>query len=433
MKKKQRKYTLLLVLLLGITLGYAAIATTLKMTGIANVGKNTWKVYWTNPQVSEGSVNMNPPVISEDDNDPVDTKATWSANFDLPGDYYEFTIDAVNEGSIDAMIQDMTPLSTPELPSYIHYTAVYDDDDTPLEQYHMLPKAEGNTPTVVTIRVRIEYTEDITTAEFNNIPAGGINYEFSYGINYSQANENAIRRVPKQLCPGKKCIYAFYIGSVDEESDDIGSADYGYNIKLGTVLPLSFATASSHSATENYFGGPTNNYKDLKLEYDEYVTKYNQPKNSFTECDFPNNRPCTLFRRSSYQPKTFFGHVIDSNRVVKEKYACLDYNNNVYCFDTFKEYDSNIERGRAAYNVFVPAFGEWDETTKTGCKIYNPDSERYFSFDCKDNAGYEVEYHGTNGYDHVGLNIYTKDSDLDIYINLHDTYLSGPETMIYDD
>ncbi len=434
-KKRQNKYLWLLLVLLAVSIGYAALSTTLKINGSALLNKNTWSVYWRNAVVTEGSVSQTPPTIGEDQGDPEDTKVTFEVNLDLPGDFYEFTVEAVNNGTIDAMILDMTPSSTPALPDYIKYTIVYDDDDEPLEQFHALRKAKNGNPTTETYRVRIEYSEDITPAQMNAIPAGGNSYTLTYGVQYAQADDRAIDKVPSQGCPGKKCIYAFYNGLPGETYDDTYP---GYSIDIGDTLPLSLATASSHNATEKYFGGPTYNYKELNLGYTEYISTnifngvtYHNYYNSLYECNL-SSKNCSVFRTTSFHPKTFFGHILDDDGKVIQKFACLDYKDNVYCFDTFKIYGSKRDAGLSAYNVFSIAFGEYDANTGKGCKISNPDSETTFSFVCKGDDEASVEFI-SGAVDHAGLNILTSEPTLDIAVNLHSTYLSGPTTYIFDD
>ena len=54
-KNKNQKVFIFLVLLLAISVGYALIATTLKINGSSNVKSARWNVYWDNLQVKEGS------------------------------------------------------------------------------------------------------------------------------------------------------------------------------------------------------------------------------------------------------------------------------------------------------------------------------------------------------------------------------------------
>ena len=98
-RRKNNKIYLLLLLVLGISVGYAALASNLKINGGSKMTKATWSIHWANPQVVNGSVTTIKPQLSENN-----TNATYSITLSEPGDFYEFTIDAVNEGTIDAEV-----------------------------------------------------------------------------------------------------------------------------------------------------------------------------------------------------------------------------------------------------------------------------------------------------------------------------------------
>ena len=61
----QRRYlfTVLVLLLLGISLGYALLTTNLNIVGTTVVKDNKWDIYFDNVQVSSGSVSASTPVI----------------------------------------------------------------------------------------------------------------------------------------------------------------------------------------------------------------------------------------------------------------------------------------------------------------------------------------------------------------------------------
>ena len=59
---------------------------------------------------------------------------------------------------------------------------------------------------------------------------------------------------------------AIYIDSDVVIADDIAKL---FDIDIGDNLPLSFGT-DGDGISANWNGGPTHNYKELKLEYDEY-------------------------------------------------------------------------------------------------------------------------------------------------------------------
>ena len=200
--KKKNKYLLLLILLLGITLGYAAISTTLKITGIANVNKNTWSVYWDEEsiEVTPGSVNGTAGV--SDDGTVENAQLTWTADLDLPGDFYEFTIDAVNAGSIDAMITNITPTIPQDLASYINYSVTYADGIEPAVNHKLLKKQYTYwkpypnlwTPTTEKYKKRVEFDSNATVDDLDDIGENGDSYTFGYSVTYGQATDDAIQK-----------------------------------------------------------------------------------------------------------------------------------------------------------------------------------------------------------------------------------------------
>ena len=171
-------------------LGYALLATTLKINGTSIIKRHRWNVYWDNPVVSEGSKSMTAPTITQDTGDPLKTKLSWSVSFLNPGEYYEFTVDAVNEGDIDAKIAkiDMEVEDRIILPKYIKFTATYDDGTEPKVD-DILSKKVNNTPGKQKYKIRVEYDGDYATAEtINNMPDEGETINITYIISYYQPN-----------------------------------------------------------------------------------------------------------------------------------------------------------------------------------------------------------------------------------------------------
>ena len=190
-KKTIRISILILILLIGI--GYAALKTTLKVDGTVNIDKATWDVHFENVNTTSGSVTASPaPTTNNIDT----TEMTYTINFTKPGDFYEFTVDIVNNGTIDAMIetisnnvyanaQSTTPIT---LPSYLKSTITY-DNGIQMKENQLLPKKNGNTKTKETIRVRIEFKKDISVSD---LPSDGdTSVVFKFNGKFKQADANA--------------------------------------------------------------------------------------------------------------------------------------------------------------------------------------------------------------------------------------------------
>ena len=242
--RKNRKKTIrqsLLILLLLIGIGYAALRTTLKIDGTVGVDKTTWDVHFENVSVTNGSVTANPAPTS---NDTDTTEMTYAVNFSQPGDYFEFTVDIVNDGSIDAMIESVsnnayanasstTPIA---IPAYLSSTVTY-DDGTPIQQNQELLHNTSEK-----IKVRIEFKKDINVSDLPS--SGATSLVFKFNGSYKQKDENAIStydwRLPTgrtkdnlqlgdEICTRDQCFnFLHYEGTNNE--DIVMFAKYNLNV-----------------------------------------------------------------------------------------------------------------------------------------------------------------------------------------------------------
>ena len=78
-------------------------------------------IYLNNPRVTSGSATTNVPVIK------TSSTLEFETTLNMPGDFYEFVVDVVNAGSIDAMIENVvkTPELTTEQAKYLKYEVSY--------------------------------------------------------------------------------------------------------------------------------------------------------------------------------------------------------------------------------------------------------------------------------------------------------------------
>ena len=176
---------ILILLVVCLGMGYAYINSDLNINGTAQVNSANWDVHWANIQVTNGSVSgtnvVTAPTISNS------TTVNYSVILNTPGDYYEFTVDAVNGGSIDAMIDTidskLNGATITTLPDYLKYTVTY-SDGVALEANHQLLHN-----TTETYKVRIEYRTDI---ELNQLPATNQTLSLQFTVTYRQATDDAV-------------------------------------------------------------------------------------------------------------------------------------------------------------------------------------------------------------------------------------------------
>ncbi len=223
MNKRKRLNLILLVfvIILVLGLGYAYLSTTLSINGTTDVDANTWNVYWDNVQVTSGSVTGSQ-VTTAPTIDTNKTTVSFQVRLSKPGEYYEFTVDAKNTGSIDAMIDTIT--KTTSIPDYLKYEVTY-NDDIPIEENHKL-----NANDTQTYKVKVEYKTDINA---NQLPSSSSSTTLTFGTTYIQADSNAVAK--------PYYMYSNY-GNVDYIGDAV--FEVGENPPSGVTLYNSNTNAS---------------------------------------------------------------------------------------------------------------------------------------------------------------------------------------------
>ena len=191
-RKKNRFILLLVILIITMSLGYALLTQNISIMGTSTVKNSTWDIYFDNVQINSNSVSLSTgdSAATIDSND--NTLVNYTVTLSLPGDFYEFTVDAVNDGSIDAMIDTIVSKyngtaisSTNPIPNYLTYSVMY-ADEVLIEPNHLL--SHNSTETY---KVKVEFNREI---EEEQLPSSDQTLSFSFKVNYVQANENAIKK-----------------------------------------------------------------------------------------------------------------------------------------------------------------------------------------------------------------------------------------------
>ena len=167
--------TIMIVSVFTLSIAYASLSTILEISGNAQISSADWDIHLDNVRVKDGSVSANTPQISG--------TSTLSFDVDLntPGDYYEFTVDVVNLGSLDAMIDSVvkTPELTSEQAKYIKYDVTYENGDS-ISTKQVL-ESSSSTP----IKVRLEYRKDIVASD---LPSSATELSLKLTLVYVQSD-----------------------------------------------------------------------------------------------------------------------------------------------------------------------------------------------------------------------------------------------------
>ena len=193
MRKNNKQVTTYFILfsLLLIGVVYAILQANLQINGTAKIKSNTWDIHFDNIVVNENSVSIGTGDSAATIDPENDCKVDFEVTLSIPGDFYEFTIDVVNAGTIDGMIGELNKTLkvnneiVSEVPDYLNYSVTY-EDGMEIQPNHIL--SAGITETY---KVRLEFKTDI-----EELPDAAT-ISTSLEPQYIQADSSGIDRIPE--------------------------------------------------------------------------------------------------------------------------------------------------------------------------------------------------------------------------------------------
>ena len=208
MANRLKKYYAIFVLILIVvilSIGYSYLNSSLAINGTSNINNPTWSIYFDDVVVDDesfiySSENATPTIGSDL------LSLSYDVVFDTPGQFYDFTVNIINDGSIDAMIGSITstinnqPITS--LPSYLTYSVTY-YDGVEIGENQLLAAGSWDV-----IKIRIEYLKDI---EVSDLPTTEVTLHLDYSMEYVQKGVDAFVR-PNYIYTTSSSI--FHVGSI---------------------------------------------------------------------------------------------------------------------------------------------------------------------------------------------------------------------------
>ena len=190
-KNNNKKYILILAILV-LSIGYALLSTNLGINGRVSTTGGVYKIHWDeNSIVEDSNVTVSTSAHVTDDEK---TIISFETSLGLPGDYYEFTVDAINEGTVDGIIKAIrfnlygedgeTPLG--EFANYIDYKITH-ADGSPVAENEVLIAGESEK-----YKFRIQYKDVDELPDPDTVP-DSIKPEIEIDIDTDRTLENAYK------------------------------------------------------------------------------------------------------------------------------------------------------------------------------------------------------------------------------------------------
>ena len=242
---------LAIALFVTITIGYAALSASLTINGSSSIHNATWNIHFENIQVTTGSVTGDS-VVHVASLDSERTTVSYELVLSVPGEFYEFTVDTKNDGTVDGMIESIDSKvnneSISNLPNYLDYSIMYSDGS------QLQNKQALNAGSKETLRVRIEYKKDITSSD---LPSEDKDLVFTFTIHYVQKDSTAIS-IPRPESFGtddwETIVGAIRSGNTSAyhvgDTKEIDLGDYGvHTVRIANMSTPSECNQANFSQT----------------------------------------------------------------------------------------------------------------------------------------------------------------------------------------
>ena len=262
--KRKLNYMILIIMILVVSIGYAILSTNLNIVGSSQISAPTWDIHWENVSVKSGSVTASTPTI-----DTNKTTVNYSVTLTIPGEYYEFTVDAVNAGTIDGMVSVIsnklndTEITT--LPNYLEYKVSY-DDGIDIAPNHLLASNSSEK-----YKVHVGYKKDINVSD---IPATPQTLNFSFSVTYVQSDSNAVKPVPDPVSFSTDS-WSTIISAVKSGNTSLYNVGDTKTVDMGTLGTHTLRIANTSTPTECSTEGFFQTACGFVLEFADIITTHN--------------------------------------------------------------------------------------------------------------------------------------------------------------
>ena len=187
-KKKERiVLVLLIVAVLLMTIGFALYTQQLNINGTVTVKGSPWSVHFVSNSITEsqGSVQATSSSVST-------TNFQFTVTLQKPGDFYEGTVNVINDGSMPAVLTTVTmglsatdansqSVSSSDLANYFSYSITYNNGTTYTTTTSGLSTALAAGGTTHPVKVRVDYVQP---ANANQLPSSDVTVTVTGQLDY---------------------------------------------------------------------------------------------------------------------------------------------------------------------------------------------------------------------------------------------------------
>ena len=365
MEKERTKALVIVVMLIvvaGLTVAFASLSSVLNIKGTAYLDAAKWGIKFQNlsePEKIGTASSTGTAKIEEAKSAEING---INVSLSTPGDKVVYTVDLVNEGTINAKIDNIEKtVLTSEQQKYLTFK-VTDKSGNEVSEGDILSKGETRNLTIT-----IEFIKDLTKED---LPTNTSTISLSYKLNFVQTDEKkdttTSSEVQNELPSGYKRVE--YLESTGTQSIDTGISARNLNLGFGSKYVMNSTQIREYPRLfgaqdmvtliafgSRYWYGDSTTYKTiiLKEKWDDMIhTLKSNNKGVYIDNDFfeleniPTIAPdistpnILLFNGSLYSDdqhscaKIYYFIIYDNNKLVRNFMPCLDSDNKPCMYDT---------------------------------------------------------------------------------------------------
>ena len=347
--KKDNKRLIILIAVLALVIGYALVSTSLNITSSIFVKSAKWDIHFENVKVADGSATTENGATIKNK-----TTVEFSVGLNSPGEFYEFTVDAKNDGLIDGIIDDVTfdvydptgetKLNDDEIPSYVFKSITY-EDGTEINKQDILRSGKKKV-----YKIRVAYTDEIEEKDINK----DFSCMFKASVKYKQSgrehtpNATFVANTNPNL---KGLIGTAYLNPTDYYADCTSSSQT-------EIMPIYVATSNAI-------------YDDYADENRDYPGNYYNSATSWAR----NNSGCMkwyVYKDTGNAYKMILDHntTVLTSPVLSGKYYDSDSkvggtNPTAYCLSKYNNIDDVISCTYLAGKILKRDTNGWEDENAT--------------------------------------------------------------------
>ena len=251
MEKERRTKALVVVVLLiviaGLTVAFAALSATLNINGTAYLDAAKWGIRFENlsspTRVGKATTTGTAKIEESKAAEITDMNVSLS----IPGDKIVYTVDLVNKGTINAKIDNIEKtVLTSEQQRYLTFK-VTDKDGYEIKQGDILEKGETKK-----ITITIEFIKDLTKED---LPKQTSTISLSYKLNFVQTDDKATSvsqgnnfktySVGDEFCLENECFYVIKDNGTTVDAFAKQNVNTELNRQNSNAYTLAFAEATN--------------------------------------------------------------------------------------------------------------------------------------------------------------------------------------------